>query len=280
MGKLTKCPDCGSAVSKKAVSCPSCGRPAKKDAKSGGCLSGCVTIFLIGGVAIFLLALLAPRDPNRRADPPGGQPNPPNGQPAPPPSASATTVHPAVTAFLAEHPEFGTPGNVEESADWAEGKRQIIAFGSGKFFEFYERHGKIITVWETGRGRERVLVWGKPFEPEKFTPEQKPASGGLPAYKVLSVVQQKRAGAPRGPKYGEALITSLSRKTPVAERERVARGIAAAEGFDQLYIYSTEDAKKANSSASFADAHPNAMRQGYLGSLSEGKFTAGEETFP
>ncbi len=76
------------------------------------------------------------------------------------------------------------------------------------------------------------------------------------------------------------LIASLSRKTPAAERERVARGIAAAEGFDELSIYSTEDAQKANVSASFAKAHPRAMKEGFLGSLREGKFTAGEELYP
>jgi len=103
---------------------------------------------------------------------------------------------------------------------------------------------------------------------------------GLPTYKILAVVQQRQGGRPNGPKAGEVLVPSLSRNTSAEFRERVARGISAAEGFDELELYSTEDAEKANSSASFAEAHPDALRNGFLGSLREGKFTAGEEVFP
>ncbi len=144
MAKLTKCPDCGSSVSMKAIACPSCGRPLK--AKKKGCLSGCGTLVLLGVASIVAIIMLMPKGHQQDAAPP---------RRARDQTASTTAMLPAVTAFLREHQEFGSPGTVEQTADWAEGKRQIISFSSGKYFEFYEAKGQVTTVWETGRGQER-----------------------------------------------------------------------------------------------------------------------------
>jgi hypothetical protein len=81
-------------------------------------------------------------------------------------------------------------------------------------------------------------------------------------------------------RFGDALIPSPSRKTPAAERERVTRGIAQKERLTKLAIHSTEEAYKANVSASFLEKHPNALKEGFLGSVKENGFYPGEATFP
>jgi membrane-associated protease RseP (regulator of RpoE activity) len=97
----------------------------------------------------------------------------------------------------------------------------------------------------------------------------------LPAYRMLFANDKLGGG-----RFGDALVPTLSRKTPVAERERVARGIAKKERLTNLVIYSTEEACEANISASFLEKHPNALKQGLLGSLDEDTFRPGEANYP
>jgi hypothetical protein len=115
------------------------------------------------------------------------------------------------------------------------------------------------------------------FSPKRQDQRQEPAPpaapvANLPSYRMLFA--NDKAG---GGRFGDALVPTLSRATPEAERERIARGIAQKEGLTNLAIYSTEDAYKANVSASFGAQHPDAMRGGFLGSLDGGSFRPGEE---
>jgi hypothetical protein len=102
-----------------------------------------------------------------------------------------------------------------------------------------------------------------------------PSVASIPAYRMLFANDKLGGG-----RFGDALIPSLSRKTPVAERERLARDIAQQERLTNLAIYSTEAAYEANTSASFLAKHPDALKHGFLGSLDENKFQPGEATFP
>lgn len=88
------------------------------------------------------------------------------------------------------------------------------------------------------------------------------AASGLPDYTVIDKVGDNL----------EVLIPSLSVDAPDAEIEAVARGIAKAERVGNVYLYRTEDAQRANMSASFAEQNPNAMSEGYLGMLQKGQF--------
>ena len=47
MNNLTKCPDCESDVSVKAMTCPRCGHPFKKEQTAGGVLAAILLGFLI-----------------------------------------------------------------------------------------------------------------------------------------------------------------------------------------------------------------------------------------
>lgn len=95
----------------------------------------------------------------------------------------------------------------------------------------------------------------------------------LPAYTIPSRVDLLVGG-----RYGEVLIPTMTRDDD--DRERVFRAIVAREGFTRAAFYSTEDAFTANGSAAFLEANPEALREGFLGSLTSGDYVAGEVAFP
>ena len=99
----------------------------------------------------------------------------------------------------------------------------------------------------------------------------------LPKYEVLFRVKQYMGNKRI---YGDVLIASLSRATPAKKREQVARAICRQERLDDLCLYSTRDAYEANISESYSKSHPDALKKGFLGSLTDGKFVAGEVLFP
>lgn len=99
----------------------------------------------------------------------------------------------------------------------------------------------------------------------------------LPKYEVLFRVKQSMGN---GRIYGDVLIVSFSRATTAKNREQVARAICKQERLDDICLYSTRDAYEANMSASYSKSHPDALKKGFLGSLTDGKFVAGEVLFP
>ena len=110
----------------------------------------------------------------------------------------------------------------------------------------------------------------------RLPPSKKELNQNLPDYKVLfkvKMMHNKRV-------YGDVLIPSLSRANPIKGLEQIARKISKQEELDDVVMYSTEDAYKANESAAFLKAHPNALKKGYLGVFREGVFTPGEKVFP
>lgn len=98
----------------------------------------------------------------------------------------------------------------------------------------------------------------------------------LPKYEVLFRVKQMHNGRV----YGDVLVSSLSRAAPARAREQVARAILSQESLDDIALYSTRDAYEANVSAPYLESHPDALRKGFLGSLKDGTFLAGEILFP
>ena len=94
----------------------------------------------------------------------------------------------------------------------------------------------------------------------------------LPKYEVID--KMKRGDCVM---HGDVLVASYTPTTPVADRERTAKSIAAKEGLDDLFLYSTRDAYKAAYSDSFKKEHP-AASAGYLGRWRDGKFTPNTES--
>jgi len=108
-----------------------------------------------------------------------------------------------------------------------------------------------------------VLDFDKSIPRQKSKPSYK-----LPKYSILDEVTLFSGG-----KYGDILITSFSRKTSLDELKSAAKEIARSEGFDEISLYSTKEAFKANFSSSYSESHPNALKNGYLGSYKDGVFT-------
>ena len=97
----------------------------------------------------------------------------------------------------------------------------------------------------------------------------------LPEYIILDKIKLIN-----GNTYADILIKSFSRTTPVNERELTVKAIAKKENIQEISLYSTENAQKATFSSSFANKHPNVLKNGYLGSFEKGVFTPGEEIYP
>jgi hypothetical protein len=183
---------------------------------------------------------------------------------------------PEVGAFLSVHKEFGRPLATQSSPDWAQGKRQRVTFDSGRSLLFYIKQGRVVTVYEDTAGAGRKLVWGETEQYVAPAPSTGAAAADLPAYKVLFSAQKFGGGG----RFGDVLVSSISRTTPAKTREEIARKIAAKEGLVQVSLYSTEEAYKANNSESFSKAHPGALKRGFLGMIQDGKFIPGEVLYP
>ncbi len=91
---------------------------------------------------------------------------------------------------------------------------------------------------------------------------------GFPEYEILFQTDD-----PLGRRvFAEVLVPALSPQTPKRDRRRVSRTIADLEGLDDLTLYCTRQAHEAHYSMDFADAHPDALANGLLGSLERGRF--------
>lgn len=195
------------------------------------------------------------------------------GAPEKKPSDDAAML-PEIRAFFAQYPEFGKIMAVTNQPDWANGKRQTVTTWTSQGLQdylFYTKQGQVQTVYAITQDQGRIIVWGEtesnPANAQD-KPIARPATGDLPAYTVLFSVDLADGSG----RMGQILVPSLSRKTPASKRESVARGVAAKEGFVAVYLYRTEDAYKADMSSSYAKAHPDALKNGYLGMLEQGKF--------
>lgn len=146
--------------------------------------------------------------------------------------AAQRTLNPPVlaevSAFLNTHKEFGRPLSTQSVPDWAQGKRQRVGFDSGRSLLFYTKDGQVVTVSEDAAGAGRKVVWGETeqYVPVPQAPATRVAVAGLPAYKVLFSVQKIGGGG----KFGDVLVSSLSRRTPAKAREDIATVLSKLAG--------------------------------------------------
>ncbi|MBI4235457.1 hypothetical protein HY604_04110 [Candidatus Peregrinibacteria bacterium] len=85
-------------------------------------------------------------------------------------------------------------------------------------------------------------------------------NNNIPAYEILDTVDLIN-----GDKFAEVLITSFSKETSQQELETTAKKIAEEINVDEVDIYCSREAQKANYSESFSKEHPNAIDECYLG---------------
>ena len=87
-------------------------------------------------------------------------------------------------------------------------------------------------------------------------------------YKILDSIELFDGGI-----YGDVLVNTINKKTPKEELEDMFTLISIYEGFLEMSLYRTEEAYKSNFSESFLKSHPNALDNGYVGSINKGKIT-------
>ena len=278
------CSECGNSLRKDAIFCDNCGASMIQKTTPKATLPkrtetwdsakkkyGLVKYILASVIAVWIIGTyLKSPEPNKSAS------NRPNTKVQ---TAKGIQLTPPLLAeiskFLRDHEEFGKPRATQSIPNWESGKRQRVTFNTGRNLLFYTKSDQVTTIYEDDSIEGRKKVWGKYEKYEKFTPLARATSKSLPAYTVLSSYKKISGG-----KFGDILVPSFSRKTPVKTREAVFRAIAAKEGINDVTFYTTEEAYKANISASFARTHPDAMRKGLLGILQGGVFTAGESRYP
>jgi hypothetical protein len=177
----------------------------------------------------------------------------------------SSSLLPGIESFLKLHPEYGTVISVKDMPNWAKGKRQQVTT-SRDIYLFYMQDKEVVGIWRYKSNGSREQIFKKEITELKKSVEKK-AIEDLPSYKIINQVNLIAGG-----KYGEILITSFSKTTPRETRESVLKRIAKKEGFTEASLYCTMDAYEANSSALFLEAHPNALKEGHLGYLKDGKF--------
>ncbi len=67
----------------------------------------------------------------------------------PEPDSQGPAVLPEITAFLREHPEYGSLQQTAVMPDWAKGERQQVNLTSGNYL-FYLQVGQVDTFYKYG----------------------------------------------------------------------------------------------------------------------------------
>lgn len=180
------------------------------------------------------------------------------------PESPATPA--GITAFLSSDSQYGQVVSLEQMADWAQGNRYRIRTNNASFI-FYLKGTEVVGVdrFRPEGGTEKIFQKETPLYTENIS---RPAEPTMPAYRILFRVALANGSGDMA----DVLITSLSKQTPVADREKIVRAIAKKEGLVMVALYCTEEAQKANDSASYSKAHPGALAKGYLGMLQGGVF--------
>jgi hypothetical protein len=168
-----------------------------------------------------------------------------------------------VKEFVKQHPEYGNVNSSTEMPDWESGKRLQIKTDNGEYL-FYLIDKDVVGVDKYLENGQREKIFKKEITQSQMSTETS-IDKKIPEYKVLFQVDLMSGAG----KFGEILISSYSKDTPKEERESTLRKIIKKEGFVSAMLYSTEEAYKANSSESFSKAHPDALKKGYLGQITE-----------
>ncbi len=172
---------------------------------------------------------------------------------------SSITLLPGVSEFLKQNPHYGTLKETTPQPDWANGKRQVVNTSTGRYL-FYTYNNEVVTVIKYEVNGEQKDMYRKEILQPKQAPKHVSATADIPSYKILFEVNLASGEG----KFGEILIASYSRNTPKEDRESTLRYIMKKEGLAVAYLYSTEDAYKANNSEAYSKQNPNAMKLSWI----------------
>ena len=88
----------------------------------------------------------------------------------------------------------------------------------------------------------------------------------LPNYEILDKINMMGGGV-----FADVLIESYSQNTPADSIETSLREISRIIEADEIFLYCSKEAQRANYSASFAESHPDASSC-FLGTFKNGSF--------
>lgn len=248
---MRACRECGTEVSTTAKRCPTCGKKNPTGSFSAlGCPSQAFVLLLVFVAIVMVFVLLF------------------EGEEAP--EREGPTPLPAIAEFVEDNPEYGSVRETVAMPDWARGPRQQVHTSSGNYL-FYVQDGQVVTVYRYEDDSSRTQIYREPIPDTAMDVGDRPAEEGTPAYTVLDKVSLLRGGVA-----GDVLIESYSLETPSRERESTLRAIMAEEGMTEAYLYCSEDAQKANLSASYRESHPSTLSTCFLGEIRDGEFKSGE----
>jgi len=91
----------------------------------------------------------------------------------------------------------------------------------------------------------------------------------LPKYQVLDTVDRSALG---NGIYADVLVESLSKNDSADKLADIAKRIAEIISANELSLYCSEDAKRANFSESYSKSHPGALEKCALGVLRDNSF--------
>lgn len=175
----------------------------------------------------------------------------------------------SIRKFIDNNKVLGKFTYFEKKEPWLHGDRYSISTDEDTYlFYLYNEKNKVVSVnVKNEKGNiKNIYREDVPDLPDNF---KRSATEKLPEYIILDQVDLMAGG-----RYGDVLIKSFSKKTPLKKRKEIIKAIMEKESFDQAALYSSREAFKANINSSYSESHPNALKNGYLGSMENNEFTS------
>jgi|Wag4MinimDraft_11_1082651.scaffolds.fasta_scaffold01520_4 hypothetical protein len=175
----------------------------------------------------------------------------------------------AIRDFIDNNKSLGKFTYFEKKEPWMHGDRYSVSTKEDTFlFYLYNEENKVVSVNVKDQNGNIQNIYREevPNLPDNF---KRKATEEVPEYIIIDQFDLMSGG-----RHGDILIKSFSKETPLDKREKVIKKIIEKENFTQADLYCTREAFEANMNSSYSESHPNALENGYLGSVRDNKFSA------
>lgn len=175
----------------------------------------------------------------------------------------------AIRDFIDNNKNLGKFTYFEKKEPWMHGDRYSVSTSEDTFlFYLYNEENKVVSVNVKDQNDNIQNIYREevPDLPDNF---KRKATEVLPEYIIIDQLDLTSGG-----RHGDILIKSFSKETSLNKREKIIKKIIEKENFTQADLYCTREAFEANMNSSYSESHPNALKNGYLGSVRDNKFSA------
>jgi RNA polymerase subunit RPABC4/transcription elongation factor Spt4 len=182
----------------------------------------------------------------------------------------------AIMRFINSDAQYGVVEKIKNMSNWAYGERREVITDTGSYL-FNMKDNDVVGVWKYHINGSREQIFSKDVTSNVEENIERDKTDDLPRYTILF----KNTKIGTSEYFADVLIPSFTKTTSKEKRELAFKKIMEKENFLQASFYNKEEAYKANMSESFLKSHPNALKNGFLGSVDEyGTFTPGEFLYP